>query len=658
MLRSPSSRFSLIQILAIHVVFFHHNLEKWQCSGFTAARTSFVSGRKHHDNMQFKALSMVSVSSNSNNKIGLASDSFLREYFNSDISDVNLPPSLNIVRRSLAQLASGSDIRGRYVATPSTAKGARSFAALAQAIGQSNLPALTPFAAHCLGYAFATMLKDEQLQDSNKEDLVICMGRDPRIHGSVLADAFSRGAGGVPGVKVVYTGLATTPALFEFCRTKLCQGGVMVTASHLPSDRNGFKFFTQQKGGFTKSEIQNLILKAQEHAQVWFDMGILPPTSGSNGVFCSELVHWMPFYEQQLKRALCQQLGSDDYDSLPLKGLKIVLNAGNGSGGFFRQVLDDLGASSDGSIHTTPNSEFPNGIPNPEYDTMIKETIQACEAAHADLGILLDTDADRCGMVAPRSYLQRKDQFIPTHYEPLNRNRLIAMMGVIYARQAPGCAVVTDSVTSTGLSLFLESNLGLKHVRYLRGYANVIQRAQQLNREGLVNAQVAIETSGHCAVQENGFLDDGTYTAVKILGLLAQERQKQANPQRQSILNLISSLQELEEVIEFRLHARDGSLESMDGLFDFVALEIESICELHETWTMDNDNLEGIRVSTGTDGSYFLLRKSLHDPVFCLQVEANSKKNARQNVVEPLLRMFQSQQRIVNTLDLSALENY
>jgi hypothetical protein len=50
-------------------------------------------------------------------------------------------------------------------------------------------------------------------------------------------------------------------------------------------------------------------------------------------------------------------------------------------------------------------------------------------------------------------------------------------------------------------------------------------RERQLNEEGIIHAQVSIETLGHCAMKENGFLDDGT--VVKVLGLLAQERQMQ-----------------------------------------------------------------------------------------------------------------------------------
>lgn len=148
-------------------------------------------------------------------RVGIASDAFLKEYFQSDIDDVNLPPSMSIIHKSIGHLASGSDIRGTFVDHPVTGR----MAGLARAIGQTSLPALTPFAAHCLGFAFATMIKEyHRLEEDEDEEVVICIGRDPRQHGVVLADSFARGAGGLKGVKVFYTGIATTPALFEFCR--------------------------------------------------------------------------------------------------------------------------------------------------------------------------------------------------------------------------------------------------------------------------------------------------------------------------------------------------------------------------------------------------------------------------------------------------------
>jgi phosphomannomutase len=177
-------------------------------------------------------------------------------------------------------------------------------------------------------------------------------------------------------------------------RKALCDGGVMITASHLPGDKNGIKFFTP-RGGFEKPQIKTLISLAQQHSVVWYDQRAIPPTSGKDAVFCSEWVDWMPSYSSGLKEALVREVLGDNQDggdpTKILSGLKLVLNSGNGSGGFFKSVLEDLGADTSACMHTEPDGNFPNGIPNPENPSMIEKTIQACEAANADLGILLDT---------------------------------------------------------------------------------------------------------------------------------------------------------------------------------------------------------------------------------------------------------------------------
>lgn len=178
-------------------------------------------------------------------------------------------------------------------------------------------------------------------------------------------------------------------------RSSLCDGGVMVTASHLPGDRNGMKFFTTA-GGFEKSHIRTLISLAQGRAAYWYDQTNMPPTSGQEAVYCSEWVDFMPYYADTLKKALTREvLGENEQDAaatgFPLEGLKLVLNAGNGSGGFFQQILEELGADVSGSVNSEPDGNFPGGIPNPESSSMIKQTIQACKMADADLGIMLDT---------------------------------------------------------------------------------------------------------------------------------------------------------------------------------------------------------------------------------------------------------------------------
>jgi len=612
--------------------------EQWQFQG-AQTRLDAAKGQASHD-----------FQSNLFPKVNAASDAFLQEFFSSECDDVNSPPSLRLIQRSIGQLISGSDIRGRFVDHPQVG----SMSAIAQEIRKSTLPALTPFAAHCLGYAYATFLTDTI---PHKDEITICIGKDPRHHGLILADAFARGAEGVDNVRVAYTGLATTPSMFEFCRSSLCDGAVMVTASHLPEDRNGMKFFTCN-GGLDKTNLAQVVSLAQRYSTALYDTSFIPPTSGPNAVYCSKWVDWMPVYARSLKRAMMNEVYGRQQNNdakicrQTLKGLTIVLNAGNGSGVFFKQVLEDLGADVSRSIHTLPDSSFPGGIPNPESDSMIEETIKACQACNADLGIMLDTDADRCGLVAPRTMSFDGSS---TQFEAVNRNRLIALMGVIYSKQSPGCSVVTCSVTSEGLSDFLENELGLRHVRYLKGYANVIKKARSLTESGEANAEVAIETSGHCALKENNYLDDGTYTAIKTLGLLARERV--TNP-KVSLLDLIRNLKEMGEVTELRMNLRDGTVETTHKMFDYLAFELEAACQLDSDWAVDTDNMEGIRIRIDDIGGFFMLRKSLHDPVLSLQVEAANRDAVIHKVIEPFLSICQSDSEISSALDFASLQSY
>lgn len=564
---------------------------------------------------------------------------FLWQAFNTECDNVNRPPSLNIILRSLQQLTyTGSDIRGRFVDHPRLG----SMAQVAHSIGRAgstlSAPVLTPLAAYCIGEALGSMLAEQYLQD---EDITIVIGRDPRLHGMRLADAFARGAESNERVRVVYTGLATTPACNAFLRLREVQASVMITASHLPQDRNGFKMFFADTGLMTRTQLEQIAERAQVTANRLYSGGTLPPSSGADAVMCSEWANWMPDYAAQLKASIVEQAKAGDR---PLEGLKIVLNAGNGAGGFFADVLAELGADVSSSIGIDADGTFPSSVPNPEYKPMIDETIQACRQASADIGIMLDTDADRCGLVVGDG---------SGDYCALNRNRLIALVAVMFGDQ-PGAGIVTDSVTSEGLADFI-TNLGLKHVRFVKGYANVINKAKELTVAGVVDAQVAMETSGHCAMRENDYSDDGTYTAVKVVSLLAKIRKEQPNA---SLLDMIANLRELDEVSELRLTVKDESLATMQQTFDFCALELEQLCSTRSDWELDVENLEGVRVRVGTDGSFFMLRKSLHDPIISLQIESSSKDAARSTVVAPLLALFASEPSIESTLSMDVLEAY
>lgn len=421
-------------------------------------------------------------------------------------------------------------------------------------------------------------------------------------------------------------------------RSGKCDAAIIITASHLPEDKNGIKFFSSE-GGLDKSDIDELIVLAQEEATKWYDMGIMPPSSGNAGVLCSELVNFLPYYKETLKQAIGREVDPNPNPAKPLSNLKIVVNPGNGSGSFFSDLLRELGANVAGSLHLTPDGTFPDtfGVPNPEKKEMVKETIRACKECNADIGIMFDTDADRSGFVLPRSI---DANGVCSSYEPLNKNRLIALLSVIFSTSTPGATVVTDSTTSEGLATFLEEKLGLKHFRYLRGYANVINKAKELQ-----GSEMAIETSGHCALRENGWIDDGTYTAVKIIALLANSKGKG------SLLDLISDLEEMPFDVEFRVKAKDGSLETTTAVFESVSKALKEKCSGEEEWTLDEDNLEGVRVRLSS-GGFFMIRQSLHDPVISLQVESVNEEYARSVALSPLFDLFSEHAQV---LDLSAI---
>jgi phosphomannomutase len=349
----------------------------------------------------------------------------------------------------------------------------------------------------------------------------------------------------------------------------------------------------------------------------------------------------MPYYKETLKQAIVREVKHNHNSSKPLSNLNIVVNPGNGGGCFFNDLLRDLGANVAGSLHLSPDGTFPDsfGVPNPEKKAMVDETIKACKACNADIGVMFDTDADRSGFVLPRSI--DKDG-ICSQYEELNRNRLIALLSVLFSSSAPGSTIVTDSTTSEGLNKFLEKNLSLKHFRFLRGYANVINKAKELP-----GSVMAIETSGHCALKENGWVDDGTFTAVKIIALLANSKGGKG-----SLLDLISDLEELPFDKEFRIKATDGSLETTTAVFESVSLSLKEKCGVEEEWTLDEENLEGVRVRLKS-GGFFMIRQSLHDPVISMQAESVSEDYARSVVLAPLLGLFSEHSAV---LDVSALE--
>ena len=421
-------------------------------------------------------------------------------------------------------------------------------------------------------------------------ELTVAVGRDSRISGPRIMEQVEKAlmAG---GVQVLNCGLASTPSMFMTTVDLKCDGAVQITASHHPFNRNGLKFFTVD-GGLESEDITALLENAENKSFV---------DNCTGGT--TKTVDYMSQYCKHLRDMICKGVNSKSYDK-PLEGFKIVVDAGNGAGGFYAdKVLAPLGADTTGSQFLEPDGMFPNHVPNPEDAVAMSFISRAVLDNKADLGVIFDTDVDRGGAVDHTG-------------NEINRNRLVAVAAAIALENAKGGTIVTDSTTSAGLKAFIEEDLHGKHHRFKRGYKNVINEAIRLNKEG-IDCPLAIETSGHAAMRENYFLDDGAYLCTKIIIKMAQLRS-----QGKDISDLTATLKEPVESREIRFKITDSDFRATGNR---IIKELEEYAKAQQGWLLADDSREGVRVSFGeNDGDgWFLLRLSVHDPIMPLNVESN-----------------------------------
>lgn len=423
-------------------------------------------------------------------------------------------------------------------------------------------------------------------------ELKISVGRDSRISGphimKITTERFKR-----CGAEVLCCQLASTPSMFMTTVDLGCDGALQITASHHPFNRNGLKFFTRE-GGLEGSDIEEILLYAQngEHPEE------------SNGGNITD-VDYMSDYAKGLCEKIKKEVNAEDYEH-PLKGFKIVVDAGNGAGGFYAdKVLSVLGADTTGSRYLKPDGMFPNHVPNPEAKEAMDSICEAVRESGADLGVIFDTDVDRGGAVDSKG-------------NEINRNRLVAVAAAIALEGNDGGMIVTDSITSSGLKQFIENDLGGKHYRYRRGYKNVIDKALELNAQG-INCPLAIETSGHAAMRENYFLDDGAYLCTKIIIKAAQMRKE-----GKELDELTASLKEPLESTEIRYKILEKDFRACG---EKIIADLTKYAEEQDGWCVADDNREGVRVSFDRDNGdgWFLLRLSVHDPIMPLNVESDSE---------------------------------
>ena len=422
---------------------------------------------------------------------------------------------------------------------------------------------------------------------TGKDHPDIAVGHDSRLSAEHLSSLVAEGITSCGG-NAILTGLSSTPSMFMLLQDDFgADASVMITASHLPYQKNGLKFFLKS-GGLEGADISEILAIAA---------GTI--LGGGKGSISKK--SYLTKYAQDLVEKVRAACGSEQ----PLKGKRILVDAGNGAGGFYADlVLKPLGADTTGSQFLEPDGNFPNHIPNPENEEAMKSVCAAVVKHHADFGIIFDTDVDRAGAVSPTG-------------EEINRNRLIALISAILLEEKQGAYIVTDSVTSDGLAAFIKNRGGIHH-RFKRGYKNVINESKRLNEEGKYSP-LAIETSGHAALSENYFLDDGAYLVTRLLIALAKCAEAGKN-----LLDIIAELPEPKEAQEIRLTFEAGV--DFKTLGAGVIEDLKRAAENDPSLSLAPDNYEGVRINFAKDAGdgWALVRMSLHEPIMPINVESNT----------------------------------
>jgi len=310
----------------------------------------------------------------------------------------------------------------------------------------------------------------------------IVVGRDIRLSSAALTDALCRGLTD-SGVDVDDIGICGTEGVYFACFDGGYDGGIMVTASHNPSDYNGMKFVRESSkpisGDNGLQEIRGFAERAAFPA---------PERTGvrrevdTNDAYIAHLLSYV--------------------DLSRLKPLKIVVNAGNGGAGLVVDRLEPHLPFRFVKVHHAPDGHFPNGIPNPMLEENRASTIAAIRESGADFGIAWDGDFDRCFL------FDEQGGFIEGYY-------IVGLLASVLLRGETGGKVVHDP-RLTWNTIEVVADHGGSAVLSKSGHAFIKQRMREV--DGVYGG----EMSAHHYFRRFAYCDSGMIPWLIVAQLLSE----------------------------------------------------------------------------------------------------------------------------------------
>lgn len=442
--------------------------------------------------------------------------------------------------------------------------------------------------------------------------LAIALGHDAGTLSDSLAQACAEGIASA-GCNAVLFGQCPAPALYACLKTISSEfkASVGVMDRSDPRSGKGFDFFTRD-GYVSSHALRELSALADEAEGLAHRRG---------EIFTRDI---LPEYSMAIRRLIGDRLSTDV--AMPLLGLHMVVDTGKGTGGFFAGLLRSLGASIVEPRPLAPEaplSPFASGAEASSW-AMAPFPSEAPSEHGADLALALSADCSRAS-------------FTSHDGSPISRNRLMALVSALLLDRDSGLTILTDSVTSSGLSKFI-GEWGGEHYRFKRGFRIAIEEAKRLNEAG-INCPLAIGTGGKAAFRDNGFIEDGIFLSV-LLVCECMRLKREGKP----LLSLTEGLEEPVESVELRLRIlpddfREAGIHMIEKVMDHASSASH--------WHLAPDNREGVRISLdldkGRDNAWFLLRLSVHAPILVLNAESDVEGGVSR-ILSELYRLLDSLQ--------------
>ena len=416
---------------------------------------------------------------------------------------------------------------------------------------------------------------------SEKGGKRVTVGRDCRATSDAYAEAVIAGLAST-GLHVYDIGVCPTPLLYFSLFHLDVDGGIEVTASHNPSEYNGFKLCVGKETLYGQ-QIQDVRGKMERNE--------FKQKAGGK----VERYEIVPPYHKYLLQ---------DVPRLA-RPLKVVVDAGSGVGGpVAPPIFRELGCTV-WEIACTPDGRFPIHHPDPTVPENLAMLIEKVRHEKADLGIAYDGDADRIGAVDEQGNILWGDELL-----------------VLFARDVlqrnPHAVIISEVKCSQRLYDDIAKNGG-KAIMWKAGHSLLKAKMKE------THALLAGEMSGHMFFKERYFgYDDAIYASLRLLEILAKSSQP--------LSGLLADLPKSVSTPEIRVDCPDEKKFA-------IAEKAKEYFRKH----YDIIDVDGVRVQFPE--GWGLIRASNTQPALVLRFEAKSDEKLKEYraIIEGKLRELERQ---------------